>query len=699
LARPRPGGDLDAEPENVRARDRLRAAWGHASRFRNRGHHRFDHLVTQMWPWVTLATVAFAGACGHMAVFLSHHRHSTTDAVITLTAAAAAGAALLANHRRTRHSSRLMNLRDRVYILVCAATGSGWITWLTLAGVDGAARLALIWYVPAGVALSVPWWLAHPHRPAPPPPPPEVVEEEPDRYPLIARWAAEIAVPGILPGSALSEPVDIEAGIRYMLALNPGMAIEDAVQAQRKVASILGMGRHRFLFELAGQRPGRADNERIITLTVLNEVIRQDSTQAWTGPTLNLDTGYFDFGLYPDGPAQSRLYQVLGDPADQMYRAVHWMAAGLMGSGKSRSVDLAILEMLYSGRFVVWYGDGQNGTSSSALRDYVDWYADWHDEIVRMVFAAFAVMKARQYFLSTWEWTDKHGIKCHGAECLPGAAGLPFLELVLDEAHEPLRDPRISKVVREIQRLGPKLGIGVCIVTQITSVLDLGGASGDMGAPGLRAFAKAGGNVLLYRTGETLTATSMGVPGVNIDPRTLPIDPPGMCYQPFGARPEVAVRTLHVPPGDFRYWLSRANKAALDDLSAKAAGEDYATRRTRTKPPLDANEELAYLLGEKIRGGAQDTAKSAKSGGTGNLARVYQAVITLTAAGPVKRSDIETHLAAQPEGAVSESSLTTCLRQLTEHGKVSSPRHGHYDRPDADDLAEERAELAAEAMG
>lgn len=1136
LARPRPGGELDTEPENVRARDRLRAAWGHAARFRNRGHHRFDHLVTQMWPWATLVAVAFAGTCGHMAVFLSHHRHSTTDAVVTLTVVAAAIAALLASHRRTRHASRLMNLRDRAYIVACAAAAAGWIAWLTLAGVDGTGRLALIWYVPAGVALSVPWWLAHPHRPVAPPPPPEIAEEEPDPYPLIARWAAEIAVAGILPGSALSEPSDLEAGVRYMLALHPGMTIEDATQAQRKIASILGMGRDRLLFEKVGRRPGRADNERIITLTVLNEMIRQDVTQEWTEPTLNAETGYFEIGIHPDAPALCRLYQVLGDPAKQMYRAVHWMAAGLMGAGKalaldtrvptpdgwttmgelrrgdrvydetgapcrvtdawpvlhgrpcyevtfsdgstviadaehqwlvdthlsrlsersasrrvrdprypgrnqeykrtrpsvmttegmlerrripsgggtsnysvrvagplkgaevsfavppyvlgawlgdgdsrdgnitsadpeivaeidretraafergsgnrpgfeeirswpaevsmaeaarafgmsrnngsalaqdgrfpaevkrgptrpgfkagcggvalsvvtssildaltamdhvwpvqsrpgcgkyhvrglttqlrqagalknkhiplnylraseeqrrallaglldtdgycakrggvefcntnerlardvlhlvsslgykaalrskvarfkgrdcgtawvvaftpaekvfrlsrklgrqvvstrataghryitdirpvpsvpvrcvavdtpshlylvgdacipthnSRAVDLAILEMTCSKRFVVWYGDGQNGQSSPGLRDHVDWYADWHDETVRMIFAAYAVMKARQYYLGKWGWTDAHQIKRSGIECLPWAAALPFLQIVLDEAHVPLLDQRISKVLREIMRLGPKLGIGVFLATQITSVLDLGGASGDMGAHGLRAFAKAGGNVLLYRTGETLTATSMGVPGVSIDPRTLPIDPPGMCYMPFAARPEVEVRTYHVPPDDIYYWLGRADKAALDELSVKAAGEDYVTRHARDKPPVDAAEELAYLLGEKIRGGAQDTAKSARSGGTGNLARVYQAVITLTATGPVKRSDIETHLGAQPEGAVSESSLTTCLRQLTEHGKISSPRHGHYDRPDAEDLAEERAELKAEAMG
>jgi hypothetical protein len=432
-------------------------------------------------------------------------------------------------------------------------------------------------------------------------------------------------------------------------------------------------------------------------------VIRQHSTQKWVKPTLNRETGMIEIGIYPDTPARCRLFQVLGDPARQEYRAVHWMAAGLMGAGKSRVADLGILEMLSSGMFTVWYGDGQNGSSSPGLRDHVDWYADWHDEIVRMIFAAHAVMLARQEFLSTWEWKDSYGYARTGVEHFPWAAGLPFLTLILDEAHAPLMDQRVSRVVRELQRLGPKLGISVFILTQITSVLDLGGSSGDMGAQGLRAFAKAGGNVFLFRTGETLTATSMGVPGVNIDPRTLPITPPGMFFMPFGQRPEVEIRAYHVPGDDLYHWLTLANKAALDELSVMAAGEAYATRRSRKKPPSDASEELAYLLGQRVRGGVQDTSASAKTGGSRNLARVFQAVTELTRikGGPVKREDIDAHLAAQPEGPVSTSSMGGCLKQLTNGGKIVSVpgQHGYYDVAGAEDLAEQRTELAAEAAG
>jgi len=692
----RPGGGGPAADGQVSARQRLRDARERAARLRNCGHHRFDHLATQALPWAALFATAAAGFAGWGVMLAAHHHRGAVVAVAVVTWLAAG----LAGWRAAR---RCGERYERWHAWACAAVTGGWVTWLTLAGPDGSGRLALAGLVPGWIALALPWWLAHPHVPEPEPEPEVEPEPEPDPYPLIAQWAREVAVNGVLPGSALSQPEDTEAGTRYLCSLQPGMALEDAENAQRKVASILGIGRHRLLFEKRGSQPGRADNERIIVLTVLNEVIRQHSTQEWVKPTLNRETGMIEIGIYPDTPALCRLYQVLGEAWYERYRACHWMIAGLPGGGKSRALELAILEMLSSGMFVVWYADGQGGVSSPDLRDHVDWYADWHDEIVRMVFAAYAVMKARQRFLRTWKWKDKHGRTHTGAGFFPWAAGMPFLEMVIDEAHEPLRDQRISKTVRELMRLGPKVGIGVAIATQITSVLDLGGASGDMGAQGLRAFAKNGGNVLLFRGGETLTTTSMGVPGVSIDPRTLPIDPPGMCYAPFGQRPEVEIRAYHTPPDELYDWLARANKAALDAMSVMGAGEEYATRHDRVRPDEDASEELAYLLGEKIRGGVQDTSASAKAAGSRNLARVYQAVTQLTRvnAGPVKREEVDTHLTAQPEGQISTSSMTGCLKQLTDTGKIIAVpgRHGYYDMPGAEDLAEERAELAAEVAG
>ena len=193
----------------------------------------------------------------------------------------------------------------------------------------------------------------------------------------------------------------------------------------------------------------------------------------------------------------------------------------------SRAVDVAVAEMICSGTFVVFYADGQGGVSGPALTDHVDWFAGWHDEIVAMVMAAYRIMKARQKFFAGYQWTDEYGNPRTGTGWFPAGCGLPFLQVVLDEAQEPLRDIRVSKIIRELQRLGPKAGIGVLQATQITSVQDTGGASGDVGAQGNRAFAKAGGNVLMYRSGETLTGSSMLPPASPSTPGPFPWTPRG----------------------------------------------------------------------------------------------------------------------------------------------------------------------------
>ena len=585
------------------------------------------------------------------------------------------------------YQSRQRKLLRRAYAAACPLIFAGWVTWVTQAGIHHSGAIAWVLLIPGWLALALPWWYAHP--PAQPDPPPGDPDDAPEGDPLISRWAAEVAVNGLLPGSALSSPQDIGAGTRYVCALRKGMTLEDAAQVQRKVASVLGIGRHRLLFEHHGEHPGRADNESVISLAVLNPVTRQDSSQVWEGPTLDKATGEFQIGLYPDTPAWCRLFQVLGPAEAGKCRATHWMVCGLMGSGKSRAVDVAVAEMICSGMFVVWYSDGQGGVSGPALTDHVDWCALWHDETVLMLMAAYRVMKARQAFFQRYKWTDDYGNARTGVGFFPLAAGLPFLQIVMDEAQESLRDPRVSKLKREIQRLGPKVGIGVLEATQITSVHDTGGSSGDVGAQGNRAFAKAGGNVLMFRAGETLTGSSMLPPGVAVDPRDLPVTPPGMCYMPYRERPEVKVRTFNAEDADLYGILARAPKRSLHPVDVAAAGEDYASRRDRVRPD-DDDDDLALLLGDKARTPQGRVVGAGAASGTRHLQMVYEVI---RACGETKREEIPAKIADKYGEDISESSLKQCLAQLVRTGKLDQPRHGWYDIAGAEDLAEERAEM------
>lgn len=631
------------------------------------GAYRLRH---QMPPWIVLAILPFLGLITYLLPWVPTFAKMLAELVI---------GALIG---WWQHSKRARGTH-RVYALSCVAGATVWMLYTTRLGVwSGLGRFSLLMLLLGWLPAAWIWWDYHRVRPSNIDDTPAA--ELPPTDPVVAAWAAKVGnSKGPLPHSHLSCPEDVLSGMAYRLQLKAGDTIEDAEEVKRRIAGRLGISRTRILFEaLPGDGPGDTGNESVIRIIISEPQNAQHEERPWQGPTHNPANGTYSHGVYPDGsPAEARLYLTEnGKPI----RACNSLHSGAVGSGKSRGVALKALEHLETGFFVIWFADGQGGVSIPELMDpeITDWPCASRDERMRMLRGAYKLMLARAQKQKQRVWVDSRGNRRVGLGHWEATPEDPFIQIILDEAHEDLRDPAAVKIVKAINRMSNKVGMGVDLLTQVPLVNELGGASGDGGAAVLRAMAKAG-NVYVYRAEEGTTGMVAISSKIQVDPQTLP-NVPGLCYLAGHTLKPSPVRTYYVSEDNLYDWLRRAPKARLDDFSATAAGEDYATRHQRIQGSTDAvleldldelDTELAVLLGERLPG--QDAPGQAAAKLTIKQA-VYEVV--KAAGGPIKRDQITTDLAAMGVQA-SKSAVDKALSWWCELSHMHKPeeRHGFYD--------------------
>lgn len=566
----------------------------------------------------------------------------------------------------------------RAYALTCILAATLWSMWTVQFGLWGdPGRYSPVMFLVTWVLLAWPWWERHRTRLTDDKPQPERVT-----HPMVERWANEIGCKGgPLAESSLHRPEDVLSGAAFRLQLLRGQTIEDAEQAKRKIASMLGISRKRILFEpLPGDGPGDSEDESLIRMILAEAQSPHNEKRPWQGPSLDRATGTYSHSVYPDGSdARARLYRAENGIA---IRAVNSLFSGAVGSGKSRGAALKALEHLATGFTVLWFCDGQGGVSIPELNEYADWSAYTRDETMRLLCAAYRVMIARARKQKKRKWKDSRGHNRIGLGHWRATPADPFLLLLVDEAHEVLRNPLAVRLIKAILRMGNKVGIGVDLITQVPLLNELGGESGDGGAQVVRAMAKAG-NVMVYRAEDATTGMIALTNGMSVNPQELP--PGGGMLYLAGA----TVRPMHscthgVAEDDLYHWLSQLDMAPLDEFSARAAGEDYATRRQRAADAevavdeLDIEEldnELAILLGERLPG-------QEKPGAVADKMTINEAVFNALKAsgGPMKREEIITAVVAQGKTA-SESSIAKALTWWRNHGHIEAVdgRHGYYD--------------------
>jgi hypothetical protein len=611
-------------------------------------------LRHQLPPWRALAALPVAALVLHLLPF--------PPMFVRMLVLIAAGG-LLGWREYVRH----VRWDFRAYALMCVTAGTAWLLYATRLGLwAGAGRFSFLMLLAGWLPLSWVWWDRHRVRTSNTP----VAFEPVD--PFITDWEDRVE-PAM--DWSISDPEDIDSGVTYRLQLVPGQAIEDAESAKKKIASLLRISRSRLTFEAReGDIPGIADDESVITMIVTPKVNpHHTEDQTWTGATLDKTTGLYRHGVYPDAAAFLRLFRVEGG---RPIRACNSLWTGTTGSGKSRGNAIKIGEQVLSGMFVTWYADGKGGASAPELETYVDWYADSVDETIKMLRAAWKVMKVRAKTIK-----KLHQAAFRGQRAIYlGDRAFPFLQIVIDEAQESLKQPIVAKLVKALLRMGNECGIGVDLLTQVPLLVELGGSSGEAGAEVIRAMAKAG-NVAVYKADETFTGRVTLTSELEVDPSQLPRIP-GVCYVAGHTARSAMCRTYYVTKEALFGWLVDAPVMTLEAASARAAGEDYVTRYQRAQDSEvepeemdlgDLNAELAVLLGERLPG-------QAAPGQVQSSLTVKQAVfeVVKSAGGPIKREQIGDALAANG-AAPSKSAVDQALRWWCEQSHMERTEHGHYD--------------------
>ncbi|MGC9670967.1 hypothetical protein ACNTMW_31020 [Planosporangium sp. 12N6] len=508
-------------------------------------------LGAQLAPWAAMGALVLAAGAARLAA------HATgDDAEVAGWVAGTAFVVAVVTAWATRRRMTSRKLRHR--FLAALYLGATWLTAVTYIGLSlgAVATLGIL-----GAGLSLLWWREHRIGPGIEP---ALLTEPGDDDLYVTRWATHLGGKGRqLAGSRLAEPQIIRAGYRYVLHLVPGVHTVEQVRAMPAVLrSGLGL--------LPGQdiivevHPDRPAPTAILTI-VTRPPVRKP--QLWPGPAAGFDaaSGSVNLGPFADGEgvAQWSVYR-----ADGIFGGY---LQGGTGSGKSRMIEQIAMSCAASVTHptVIWYGDGQNGSSSPLLTEHADYAATSFEAIYNMFQAALRVMRING--------VENRLYKHVGFHPTPERPGLLVF---LDECHKPLspqENPLLAAATQlaacTIAREGRKVGVGLVMASQ-SPTLDAFGGAGNL-ADTLRQSLLAGNGVILRS--KTLNAKT--VFGVDINPREFP-KLPGyayLCDPEEGAR-SAPFRGYWVTDDLAATWPQRITWRSLPIRQTNAAGKAYARR-------------------------------------------------------------------------------------------------------------------------
>ncbi len=460
---------------------------------------------------------------------------------------------------------------ERRYALAVVVSCSLWVCLAASRGITGGLLLALL---VGSIILGVPWWL-------------HVRVRRGDRQPATstasseaaAVWQEHVAGPGqALPGAQLTgvRPAG-KGGWTATIVLPRGQKkTADAIAATEDVTSAYELPIGAVAIERTPD--GIASHARI---TVMPDNPLQTGA-VFTGPSLDRESGIAEIGVHMDGAPAQFAFWAPGSGA------VHTLVAGTTGSGKSRFLEQILAEARHSGMVTTWLIDPQGGQSLPRWIDRVDWSARSAEDGLPMIDAAVSVMRARSRHLARKTWTDHKGRTITGVDHFEPTPTMPLLQLVIEEAPDLLRAyPDAVEKLASIGKMGRKCGVAIVLALQKPSVDELGGSST------LRAMASSG-NIVCFRTSDKVSAGMAFAGSLPGDPSAIPKYFPngkntgGMGYIAGPGSRAAVMRAFWVD--DPYEWAHSGTPAALDALSAKAAGLDY---DNRPRPDVDEGQEEA----------------------------------------------------------------------------------------------------------
>lgn len=517
-------------------------------------------------PLATMGALAGSGA-------LAHTFEAPSLAVAAGTIAAGAAGTYAARRR-------LNSLPRRWWagaVTCCSAT---WIGVTTAVGIAEPMPGLL---AAATAVLGAPWWYHYRNRlrlpeQAPPPPPPPAERPAPLADPI---WTNKVVAKDGPLGGAMEEGwTRIENGRTTGVWLpDDAKILTDA--AIKQTLQVTQLYRKRIGEVMIERHEDRREGH--IQVTVFDQLPLAEASP-WTGPQMDPKVGIAPIGPYADGRGQASIR--LFDPDN--YGIYHTLVSGGTGSGKSVVLSMIIAEIEHSGVGVTWLIDPQGGQSIPdwANSGKISKKATSTDEAFELLKAAEAVMYANSDYLTNLEWVDEDGDKRVGKGWFEPTPEMPFLALVIDEAHLVLKDPKFADIVGDIAKMGRKAGVMLILATQTPTQDELGGKHGGKIRDNVGM-----GNKIVLRTQSSMTAPMLKTP---VDPVNLPPGGGfGFIEGPASPR-KVMMRAAYTKK--YVKWAQEAPGTRLHQFAEDAVTRVMEKRRSGSKGESLMEKVVDWLL-------------------------------------------------------------------------------------------------------
>ncbi|WP_214417060.1 hypothetical protein [Sphaerisporangium fuscum] len=522
------------------------------------------------------------------------------------------------------------------------AAGSLWLNLAALFGPFGWVA-ALLWA--GGVVMAIPYW--HRHKSAFIPASARTTAHAPqadlgDGLSLQQRiWAERVAAPRkALPGSVLGTPEPVTGGWAADVQLVSGeQETATAVNALGKIASAYDKNTAQVMVE---PPKNGVNSQARITVIERSDHLTRTRYLEHEGTPIDLSTGIARVGFFADSaPAHWQYWSTTGG-------AQHGLIAGGTGCGKSGFIGTLLSQGHICPAVVNVLLDPQGGQSQPDWNDHVPLSAMGVEDCMTLLRKIDYAMERRAEYLGRVAWVDERGRERRGKPFLlpTGNPGdMVLLAMLVEEAPLLLKDPTYGgsngeavALLAKGGRTWRKAGASENLVTQFPGLEDLV-------AQPLRSMLIAGGTVVSFRTGDSV---SQGMLGMLNDPSKLPQyfdngqKTHGLGYIVGIDRRQATFRS--VIPEDPYGIASRPPAGRLDEVTA-AFFDDFdntlrKAKRTKTVPaPQPAHQDAPRATSGDVAAAVEQTlATSARPLDVAAILHAAQRTATGATLGDVKAS-------------------------------------------------------------
>lgn len=485
-------------------------------------------------PWIALGAAL-------PATFASHYYWG--QAPVAAVGLTVAGGVLTA---ATWFASEGSTQQRRIHATVTTGIASSYLILGTVSGGPFTPDMLSTWAI-GGVTLAGTWTIRQTLRVNPDT---KVIEKGASEQGILSKSIGQAKV--LMRGKPKVEPNKVTADLQ----LAPGeLSTDDLGNRIKQIASELGVSANSIKIL---PDPDRADRAKLV---IVPEDMLKKGTP-WPGPSCLGEsiTEPIEIGIYEDGEVA-----VLWFPSGPGRNATHFLTAGMNGAGKSAGQSVAITEVLTRRDVIVWAIDPSKGLQTFApFLPYLDWVEMTMSGGEAMIAALGQVITARANEMG------KHGFKNWTPEVF-AKLGMPYMVVWIEEAAKFFREgTEMEGLVMEAR----SAGISVIISLQRPSATSM--------PTDVRE--QLGGALVFGVKGSTTADMALpeDVRDAGARPEAWQNRKPGYCYLVAPGVDEerypFPVRTYYITDEQIEGTLAVAPRPTADPVTARAAGEAYASR-------------------------------------------------------------------------------------------------------------------------